>query len=159
MSLKQRRGGGGDATQQTPSSNITFSARNKKAVVVVVGSGPAGAATAKSLADKGLYDVQLFEAYPHPDKTFKNAPKAYVISLAPLSFKLQMGGMMLLNVLIMGVVPKPALLRIMMGDNLPYTARRYNFYYEKLICIGAVTAPVLAWYLPKQGLEISLTAL
>jgi kynurenine 3-monooxygenase len=69
---------------------------------------------------------------------------------APLSFKLQMGGMMLLNKLTMGVVPKPALLRLMMGDNLPYsTARRYNFYYEKLICVGAVTVPVLAWYLPK----------
>jgi kynurenine 3-monooxygenase len=69
---------------------------------------------------------------------------------APLSFKLQMGGMMLLNKLTMGVVPKPAMLRVLMGENLPYsTARRYNFYYEKLICIGAVTVPVLAWYLPK----------
>uniref|UniRef100_A0A7S2U7R1 FAD-binding domain-containing protein n=1 Tax=Attheya septentrionalis TaxID=420275 RepID=A0A7S2U7R1_9STRA len=48
--------------------------------VVVVGGGPAGAATAKALADKGC-DVQLFEAYPHPDKIHKNAPKAYVIAL------------------------------------------------------------------------------
>jgi hypothetical protein len=61
-----------------------------------------------------------------------------------------MGGMMLLNKLTMGVVPKPAMLRVLMGENLPYsTARRYNFYYEKLICVGAVTVPVLAWYLPK----------
>lgn len=82
MSLKQRRGGGGDASQQTPSSSgTTFSARTKKPVVVVVGGGPAGACVAKSLADKGLYDVQLFEAYPHPGKTSKNAPKAYVIAL------------------------------------------------------------------------------
>ena len=48
--------------------------------VVVVGGGPSGAATAKALADKGC-DVQLFEAYPHPDKIHKNAPKAYVIAL------------------------------------------------------------------------------
>jgi hypothetical protein len=86
---------------------------------------------------------------------------------APLSFKMQVGVMMLLNKLTMGVVPKPALLRVLQGEDFPLsTARRYNFYYEKLICIGAVSVPVLAWYLPKlmkkrweQGLEISLTAL
>jgi kynurenine 3-monooxygenase len=82
MSLKQGQGCGGDAAKQTlPSAGTAFSARTKKPVVVVVGGGPAGAVTAKSLADKGLYDVQLFEAYLHPYKINKNAPKAYVISL------------------------------------------------------------------------------
>jgi 2-polyprenyl-6-methoxyphenol hydroxylase-like FAD-dependent oxidoreductase len=69
---------------------------------------------------------------------------------APLSYKLQVAGMMLLNKLTKGVVPKPALLRLMMGDTLAYSkARDMNFFYEKLICLGALSLPVLAWYLPK----------
>jgi kynurenine 3-monooxygenase len=52
---------------------------------------------------------------------------------APLSFKLQMGCMMLLNKVTMGVVPKPAMLRVMMGDDFPYsTAGDYNFLLRKV---------------------------
>ena len=58
---------------------------------------------------------------------------------APLSFKLQVVGIMLLHKLTFGIVPKPALLRIMGGDDVAYsTAHRYNFFYEKLICMGAL---------------------
>jgi len=59
---------------------------------------------------------------------------------SPLSYKLQIGGMMLLHKLTFGIVPMPALLRLMIGtDNLRYsTARNYNFYYEKIICLGAL---------------------
>jgi 2-polyprenyl-6-methoxyphenol hydroxylase-like FAD-dependent oxidoreductase len=61
-------------------SSIVMTAAKKR--ILVVGGGPAGAATAKSLADKGgLYDVQLLEAYPHPDKIAKTSAKAYVIAL------------------------------------------------------------------------------
>jgi hypothetical protein len=39
--------------------------------------------------------------------------------------------MMLLNKLTLGVVPKPAMLRVLMGEDLPYsTAKRYNFFTE-----------------------------
>jgi kynurenine 3-monooxygenase len=59
---------------------------------------------------------------------------------SPLSYKLQIGGMMLLHKLIFGIVPMPALLRLMKGsEDLSYsTARNYNFYYEKIICLGAL---------------------
>jgi 2-polyprenyl-6-methoxyphenol hydroxylase-like FAD-dependent oxidoreductase len=49
--------------------------------IVIVGGGPAGAVTAKYLADTGLYDVHLLEAYPHPNQISKNSPKAYAIAL------------------------------------------------------------------------------
>lgn len=57
---------------------------------------------------------------------------------APLSYKLQIIGMMLLHKLTFGIVPMPALLRLMMGSKeLSYsTAKRYNFHYEKCICLG-----------------------
>jgi kynurenine 3-monooxygenase len=76
---------------------------------------------------------------------------------APISYKLQVAGMMLLNKFTMGVVPKPALLRLMMGEDLAYSkAKQMNFYYEKLICVGAVAVPVLAyWYLPKLMMKKS----
>jgi kynurenine 3-monooxygenase len=68
---------------------------------------------------------------------------------APLSYKLQIGGMMLLHKLTLGVVPKPALLRLMTGDCMPYSkALRFNFYYEKMICLlglALLGAPVV-WY-------------
>ena len=58
---------------------------------------------------------------------------------APVSFKLQVVGIMLLHKLSFGIFPKPAMLRIMSGDDIRYsTARRYNFFYEKFICIGAL---------------------
>ena len=70
---------------------------------------------------------------------------------APLSFKLQVAGMMLLHKLTLGFVPQPALLRLMAGDSdLSYSkARMYNFYYEKAICLAGLallSAPVIAWY-------------
>ena len=74
---------------------------------------------------------------------------------APLSYKLQVAGMMLLHKLTLGLVPKPALLRLMSGDpELSYsTARMYNFYYEKVICLAGCAlfaAPVVAWYKLKK---------
>lgn len=69
---------------------------------------------------------------------------------APLSYKLQIMSIMMLNKISLGIVPQPALLRLMKGENLSYeTARKYNFYYEKAICLSAlvaVSAPVIAWY-------------
>jgi len=58
---------------------------------------------------------------------------------APLSYKLQMVGMVVLHKLTFGIVPMPALLRIMMGKQISYsTAKKLNFYYEKYICVGAL---------------------
>jgi len=59
---------------------------------------------------------------------------------APLSYKLQMIGMMLLHKLTFGIVPMPALLRLMKGTKtLSYaSAKRFNFIYEKYICLGAL---------------------
>jgi len=70
---------------------------------------------------------------------------------SPVSFKLQVAGMMLFHKLTLGLVPKPALLRIMGGDSdLSYAqARAYNFYYEKWICViglALMSAPVAAWW-------------
>jgi len=62
---------------------------------------------------------------------------------APLSYKLQIAGMMLLNKLSMGVFPKPALLRLLYGDPIPYSkAHKWNFFYEKWICRGLATVTV-----------------
>ena len=71
---------------------------------------------------------------------------------APLSYKLQIAGMMLLNKLTLGLVPKPALFRLMLGEDLSYSmAHKLNFRYEKLIClsaVAAVTVPFVAtWFL------------
>ena len=85
--LKQRRGDDRSTTTSTPTLHVrvppvsTSTASSRKPVVVIVGGGPAGAAIAKSLADKDLYQVKLLEGYPHPDKIEKNSPKAYVIAL------------------------------------------------------------------------------
>ncbi len=59
---------------------------------------------------------------------------------APLSSKLQMIGMMLLHKLTLGVVPMPALLRVLMGTKgLSYSrAKKFHFQYEKYICWGAL---------------------
>lgn len=59
---------------------------------------------------------------------------------APLSYKLQMVGMMLLHKLTFGIIPMPALFQILKGTkDLSYlTAKRFNFYYEKYICLGAL---------------------
>eukprot|EP00533_Pseudo-nitzschia_delicatissima_P002225 CAMPEP_0116094992 /NCGR_PEP_ID=MMETSP0327-20121206/9425_1 /TAXON_ID=44447 /ORGANISM="Pseudo-nitzschia delicatissima, Strain B596" /LENGTH=490 /DNA_ID=CAMNT_0003586629 /DNA_START=105 /DNA_END=1577 /DNA_ORIENTATION=- len=64
---------------------------------------------------------------------------------APLSSKLQMIGMMLLHKLTLGVVPMPALLRVLMGTKgLSYsTAKKFHFGYEKYICWGALASVVL----------------
>mmetsp|Transcript_26128 Transcript_26128/g.26564 ORF Transcript_26128/g.26564 Transcript_26128/m.26564 type:complete len:159 (+) Transcript_26128:164-640(+) len=64
---------------------------------------------------------------------------------APLSYKLQFVGMMLLNKLTFGLVPMPALLQIMKGRKLSYsTARKYNFYYEKVIVVGSLVGTIAA---------------
>lgn len=76
---------------------------------------------------------------------------------APLSSKLQMIGMMLLHKLTLGVLPMPALLKILMGSNdLSYsTAKKFHFGYEKYIC-GTAALLVLAGmatFLLDRGVE------
>mmetsp|Transcript_40570 Transcript_40570/g.85150 ORF Transcript_40570/g.85150 Transcript_40570/m.85150 type:complete len:496 (-) Transcript_40570:68-1555(-) len=48
---------------------------------VIAGGGPAGALTAKVLADRG-FDVDLYEAYPHPSLGKEEKKKAYSISIS-----------------------------------------------------------------------------
>jgi 2-polyprenyl-6-methoxyphenol hydroxylase-like FAD-dependent oxidoreductase len=59
---------------------------------------------------------------------------------APVSYKLQMVGMMLLHKMTLGIVPMPAMLKLMIGHSgYSYTtAKKFNFYYEKYICLGAL---------------------
>ena len=69
---------------------------------------------------------------------------------ASLSYKLQVLGIMLLNKTTLGLIPRPALLRTMDGDTSPYTTLwRYNFVYERVICVSALAAVcvplVLGW--------------
>jgi len=71
---------------------------------------------------------------------------------APLSYKLQIVGMMFLNKITLGLIPKPALFRLMLGEDIAYsTAHKFHFRYEKFICLsamGAVSIPFLAtWFL------------
>jgi len=58
---------------------------------------------------------------------------------APLSAKVQMVGTIILHKLTMGLVPMPALLRILMGDkDISYSeAKQYHFYTEKYTGIAA----------------------
>lgn len=70
---------------------------------------------------------------------------------APLSFKMQVAGMMLLHKLSFGFVPRPALLRVMAGDDVPYsTAKNFNFYYEKMLCLGALAVSTALVFWIKQ---------
>jgi len=59
---------------------------------------------------------------------------------APVSYKLQIAGMMILHKLTLGMVPMPALLQLMMGSNdVSYQKiRKFHFYNEKYICLGAL---------------------
>jgi len=97
-------------------------------------------------------EKRLDDAHAAVDLTFGGigSTKSRGQKNAPLSYKLQVMGMMLLNKITLGLVPKPALIRLMMGETVSYsTAKLYNFHYEKIICISAVVAmslPVLAWY-------------
>lgn len=75
--LRQRRAG------VQSSATTAANPQASKLRILVVGGGPAGAVTAKALAERGRYDVHLVEAYPHPDKVPKNSDKAYVIALYP----------------------------------------------------------------------------
>jgi hypothetical protein len=60
-------------------------------------------------------------------------------------------GMLVLHKLTLGLlVPRPALLRLLTGEaDYPYSkARKFLFYYEKIICIAglaAVAAPMVGW--------------
>jgi len=121
----------------------------------VVSAGPAAAAppqVARAIIQQ--FDAErLEEAHAAVDLTFGGigSTTSRGQKNAPLSYKLQIMGMMLLHKLTVGLVPKPALLRLMTGEVMSYSeAKLYNFYYEKMICVSAVVAlglPVLAWYL------------
>merc|ERR1712106_219140 len=65
---------------------------------------------------------------------------------APITFKLQIAGMMVLHKLTLGVVPMPALIQLLMGSKVSYQKlKKFNFCYEKYICLGAlaVTATMI----------------
>jgi len=97
-------------------------------------------------------EKRLDDAHAAVDLTFGGigSTKSRGQKNAPLSYKLQIMGMMLLHKITVGIVPKPALFRLMTGEVVSYsTAKLYNFYYEKIICVSALVAlslPVLAWY-------------
>ena len=59
----------------------------------------------------------------------------------PLAFKLQVIGMLLLHKLTFGLIPMPALFRIMSGStDLSYSeARTLHFHEEKNICLSALS--------------------
>jgi len=63
-----------------------MASENSRPTAVVAGGGPAGALTAKVLAERG-FKVHLYEAYPHPGDssniTKPEKSKAYVISVNP----------------------------------------------------------------------------
>lgn len=73
---------------------------------------------------------------------------------APLLFWAQIAIMMLLNKGTFGVIPKPAMLRLMFGDDVGYAKLyRWNDVYEKRVMWGAISVPfVLAglWQLYKR---------
>jgi len=97
-------------------------------------------------------EKRLDDAHAAVDLTFGGigSTKCRGQKNAPLSYKLQVMGMMLLNKITLGIVPKPALIRLMTGETISYsTAKSYNFHYEKIICVSALVAlalPILAWY-------------
>jgi len=58
--------------------------------------------------------------------------------------------MMVLHKLTLGVVPMPALLQVLLGsNNVSYQKlKKFNFCYEKYICLGALaifTTLIAAW--------------
>jgi 2-polyprenyl-6-methoxyphenol hydroxylase-like FAD-dependent oxidoreductase len=53
---------------------------NGDKTVVIVGGGPSRACAAKAMSDRG-YNVNLYEAYPHPKNLSKTSSKAYIIAL------------------------------------------------------------------------------
>jgi 2-polyprenyl-6-methoxyphenol hydroxylase-like FAD-dependent oxidoreductase len=60
---------------------------------------------------------------------------------SPLFFKLQVMTMLGLCKLSFGLVPKPALMRLMTGDPVHYrTAKAWHLYYEKYITMGVLAA-------------------
>jgi flavin-dependent dehydrogenase len=52
---------------------------NGNKTVVIVGGGPSGGCAAKAMSDRG-YNVNLYEAYPHPKDLSKTSSKAYIIA-------------------------------------------------------------------------------
>ena len=76
---------------------------------------------------------------------------------APLSAKLKIVGMLLLHKLTLGIVPMPALLRILMGDkDVSYSqAKKFHFVYEKYICLGALSVCVGALAVGMRGFPTS----
>jgi len=69
---------------------------------------------------------------------------------APITFKLQVAGMMVLHKLTLGVVPMPALMQLLLGSkDVSYQKlKKFNFCYEKYICLGALaiaTTLIVVW--------------
>jgi len=56
---------------------------------------------------------------------------------SPMMFKVQIALMMLLHVLSCKLIPKPAMLRLMVGEAVPYSKiKKSNFIYEKFVTYG-----------------------
>lgn len=116
-----------------------------------------GSSTLSTAADWSRTVVAEFNQRRHADALAAvdltyggiGARKSRGRDIAPLSYKLQAGGIMILHKFTLGLVPMPALLRIMGGDPVSYSKlRMYHLYYEKLICIAGLaicTAPLLWW--------------
>lgn len=113
----------------------------------IVGSKKASASahTTPKLVASAI--VQEFNAKRHADATAAvdltfggiGARTSRGRQNAPLSYKLQVMGMMLLNKITLGIVPKPALLRLMGGDCTSYaTLHKFNFRYEPAMCVSAL---------------------
>jgi kynurenine 3-monooxygenase len=69
--------------------------------------------------------------------------KARHANNASLLFMLQVGTILLLNKLTLGLVPKPAILRVMMGDDASYSflAKQHSIYErQKLLLLGLAIA-------------------
>jgi 2-polyprenyl-6-methoxyphenol hydroxylase-like FAD-dependent oxidoreductase len=108
--------------------------------------------------------VQEYNARRFPDATAAvdltyggiGGRKARGRGNAPLSYKLQVGAMMLLHFVTFQLLPKPALLRLMSGeDNVSYvTAKKMHFYYERWICllafVGVPAMSVIAFLYLRQ---------
>ena len=97
-------------------------------------------------------DARLDDARAAVDLTYGGigARKSRGRQNAPITFKLQVAGMMVLHKLTLGVVPMPALLQVLLGsNNVSYQKlKKFNFCYEKYICLGALaifTTLIAAW--------------
>ena len=61
-----------------------------------------------------------------------------------MTYKLQVLTIMLLHKLSFGIVPRPALFRVMGGDDVPFATLRWQQKVEKVVALPALVAMVTA---------------